>query len=282
VRAALGGTVVLIAVLGFAAVASAQAAGVDFSYSPAAPVAGEPVTFTSTSSLERPILVEAWDFDGDRQVDTYGREATQTFSSPGAYTVALHVADDTGSVTSTSKVVTVSPAPSSPPEPPPPPRPTPPVVVEPVPPPPTSRPSPIPRPPATTASGVPMAIAPFPVVRIAGTYTTRGVRLRLFAVTAPAGVRITVRCGGSGCPRRKIGPLVVRGSSTPAVSGGRYVRIRGFARRLLKPGVRLQVFVAHENRIGKYTSFRIRRRHAPLRADRCLRAGGASVIACGG
>jgi hypothetical protein len=124
------------------------------------------------------------------------------------------------------------------------------------------------------------AIAPFPVVRIVGTYTTRGVRLRLFTVTAPAGVRVTVRCRGRGCPYRRRGPFVVRGSDTRAVSGGRYVRIRGFAGRLLRPGVRLQVFVAHEDRIGKYTSFRIRRRNAPLRADRCLRPGGASVISC--
>jgi hypothetical protein len=275
---------VLIALLSFVGVASAQAVGVDFSYSPAAPTAEEPVTFTSTSSLERPILLEAWDFDADNRPDAYGRSVTQTFGSPGTYKVLLGVADDTGRVTTRSKLVTVSPGPSPPPEPPPPPPPPPPlpVVVEPVPPPPTSRPSPIPRPPPTTASALPpRAIAPFPVVRIAGSYTTRGVRLRLFAVTAPAGVRITVRCRGGGCPRRQIGPIVVRGSSTPAASGGRYVRIRGFARRVLKPGVRLQVFVAHEDRIGKYTSFRIRRRHAPLRADRCLRPGGATVISCG-
>jgi len=127
-----------------------------------------------------------------------------------------------------------------------------------------------------------MAIVPFPVVRIAGSYTTLGVRLRLFAVTAPAGVRITVRCRGRGCPYRRRGPFVVRESGTRPVGGGsRYVRIRGFPGHLLKPGVRLQVFVAHEDRIGKYTSFRIRRRQPPLRADRCLRPGGTSVISCG-
>ena len=285
-RAALGGAVVLVVLLGFVAVAAAQAPVVDFTYSPAAPTAGEPVTFTSTSSSTNPILLEAWDFDGDDRADTYGRSATQAFASPGTYKVTLGVADDTGSGAIRSKLVTVSPGPPEPPEPPEPPPPPPPppppltVVVEPVPPPPTSRPAPIPRPPVTTGSSLPTAIAPFPVTRIAGSYTTRGVRLRLFAVTAPAGVRITVRCRGRGCPRRQIGPIVVRGSGTRAVSGGRYVRIRSFAGRLLRPGVRLQIFVAHEDRIGKYTSFTIRRRHAPLRVDRCLRPGGASVISC--
>ncbi|MEA2223274.1 MAG: hypothetical protein QOH83_1650 [Solirubrobacteraceae bacterium] len=274
----------LILVLTLAAVASAQAVVVDFSYDPAAPTAGEPVTFTSTSSLERPIVLEAWDFTDDGQIDAFGHSVTRTFDSAGTYSVVLHVIGDTGMVRSASKLVTVSPGLSAPPASPPP-RP---VVVEPSSPPPTSHPSPIPQPPTapvpppTTGSSAPMAIAPFPVVRIAGSYTTLGVRLRLFAVTAPAGVWITVRCQGRGCPYRRRGPFVVRGSGTrPVGGGGRYVRIRGFPGHLLKPGVRLQVFVAHEDRIGKYTSFRIRRGHPPLRADRCLRPGGTSVISCG-
>ncbi len=47
---------------------------------------------------------------------------------------------------------------------------------------------------------------PFPVVRISGSYTRAGVRLRLFQVTAPVGVRITIRCSGRGCPFRQRGP----------------------------------------------------------------------------
>jgi len=287
VRAALAGVVVLILALTVAAVASAQAVVVDFSYDPAAPTAGEPVTFTSTSSLERRIVLEAWDFNDDGEIDAFGHSVTRTFDSAGTYSVVLHAVGDTGMVRSASKLVTVSPGLPAPPAPPPPPPPRP-VVVEPSSPPPTAHPSPIPQPPAapvpppTTGSSAPTVIAPFPVVRIAGSYTTLGVRLRLFAVTAPAGVRITVRCQGRGCPYRRRGPFVVRGSAPhPVGGGGRYVRIRGFSGHLLKPGVRLQVFVAHEGRIGKYTSFRIRRGHPPLRADRCLRPGGTSVISCG-
>jgi len=270
VRTALGGAVVLIALLSFVAVASAQAVGVDFSYSPAAPTAGEPVTLTSTSSLQRPVVREAWDFDDDGQLDASGHSVRHRFSSPGTYTVTLHVQNDRGRVRSTSKLVTVSPGTAPPPPPEPPTAP--------------SLPAPVPAPtipPATSTPVAPMPIAPFPVVRITGRYSTLGIRLRLFAVTAPAGVKITVRCRGRGCPYRERGPSVVRASDARPVGGARSVRISGFGGRLLKPGVRLQVFVSHPDRIGKYTSFRVRRGHPPLRADGCLRPASASVFGCG-
>jgi plastocyanin len=274
VHGALGAVALLLTTL---AVASAQSAPVDFSYSPASPSAGESVTFTSTSSLPRPIVREDWDFDGDGQVDASGRSVTHTFATPGSHTVTLRVQNDRGRVRSTSKLVTVSPAsqPSVPP--PPPPAPPPPPPASPPPSPPTA-PAPLPQP--TTASAAPVPIAPFPVVRIAGGYSPRGVRLRLFAVTAPAGVRITVRCRGRGCPYRQRGPFVVRAAQTRVPRASRHVRIQGFRGRLLEPGVRLQVFVVDQDRIGKYTSFRIRRGHAPLRTDSCVRPGEASVVAC--
>jgi plastocyanin len=273
VEGALGAVALLLTTL---AVASAQSAPVDFSYSPASPSAGESVTFTSTSSLQRPIVREDWDFDGDGRIDGSGPSVTHTFATPGSHTVTLRVQNDRGRVRSTSKLVTVSPA-SQPSIPPPPPAAPPPPPASPPPSPPTA-PAPLPKP--TTASAAPVPIAPFPVVRIAGGYSPRGVRLRLFAVTAPAGVRITVRCRGRGCPYRQRGPFVVRAAQTRAPRASRHVRIEGFRGRLLKPGVRLQVFVVDQDRIGKYTSFRIRRGHAPLRTDGCVRPGEASVVAC--
>jgi hypothetical protein len=126
-----------------------------------------------------------------------------------------------------------------------------------------------------------MPIAPFPVVRLTGSYSTRGVRLRLFAVTAPAGVTIMVRCGGRSCPYRQRGPFVVSTSRTRASGASRLIRITGFSGRLLKPGVRVEVFVAHQRQIGKYTKFRISRGHAPIRTDSCLRPSDAAVIGCG-
>jgi plastocyanin len=266
-----------IVLLTFVSVVSAQAVAVDFSYVPAAPTAGNPVTFTSTSSLRRAIVREDWDFDGDGRFDASGPSAAHTYTSPGSYTVTLQVQNIGGRIRKTTKLVTVSSVSAPPPGAPPPPSPPPPPSTA-LPPSAPLQPVPVPQP--TIASAAPLVIAPFPVVRITGSYTTLGVRLRLFAVTAPAGVRITVRCRGRGCPYRQRGPFVVRRSGTRAAGAARYVQIRDFRGRLLKPGVRLQVFIADKDRIGKYTSFTIRRGHPPLRADSCVRPAGASAVAC--
>jgi hypothetical protein len=264
--------------------ASAQATTVDFTFTPPAPTAGEPVTFTSTSSLARPIVRESWDFNGDGRFDASGHTATFRFTAPGAHSVTLQVQTDRGRLRSTSKVVTVlgaAPAPAPPPAPPALP-PAPPAPPPPPPPPRPPAPAPVPSPTTGSATSVPAApttIAPFPIVRIAGIYSRRGVRLRLFTVTAPTRVRITVRCRGRGCPYRQRGPFVVRTTGTLPAGASRRVRIGGFRGRLLRPGVRLEVFVARSQQIGKYTRFTIRRDHLPLRTDRCLRPSG-TVFSC--
>src|SRR5205085_1670414 len=52
-----------------------------FTFSPATPVAGMPVTFTSTSSGGAVIVSAAWDFDGDGVADAFGSSATHVFAS---------------------------------------------------------------------------------------------------------------------------------------------------------------------------------------------------------
>ena len=142
----------------------------------------------------------------------------------------------------------------------------------------------VPVPTTGSAIGLPSApvavVNPFPVVRISGSYTRAGVRLRLFQVTAPPGVRITIRCSGRGCPYRQRGPFRVL-TSAPRAGGGsaRLISIGRFRGRLLRPGVRIQVFVAHPVQIGKFTRFTIRRDRPPSRADSCLRPSGR-ITAC--
>jgi hypothetical protein len=138
-------------------------------------------------------------------------------------------------------------------------------------------PPPAPAPVAAPITGSQIAepaelalVKPFPVVRISGSYTAAGVRLRLFQVTAPTGVRITVRCAGRGCPYRQRGPFRVLASAPRAGSSARLVSIGGFRGRLLKPGARIQVYVNHPQMIGKYTRFTIRSTRPPSRADSCL------------
>ena len=116
---------------------------------------------------------------------------------------------------------------------------------------------------------------PFPVVRIAGTETVSGIRLRLLAVQqAPAGSRITVKCKGRGCP--------VKSSSKVAVAGKvglAPVEFRRFE-RTLRPGVTLEVRVTKAGEIGKYTRLVVRRGKLPERVDTCLEPAGVKPMAC--
>jgi hypothetical protein len=113
---------------------------------------------------------------------------------------------------------------------------------------------------------------PFPIVRIAGTDFASGVKIRLLAVKAPAGARITVSCRGRRCPIKAVSRLVPLGK---AVS----VRFRRFE-RFLRASLTLEIRISREREIGGYTRFTIRRRRLPFRVDSCLDAAGITPIAC--
>ena len=70
---------------------------VSFGYSPVQPIAGQPVTFYSTSTdPDTPITSYAWDLDGDgRFGDGAGTTATGTYPA-GSHTVGLMVTDSEG------------------------------------------------------------------------------------------------------------------------------------------------------------------------------------------
>src|SRR4051794_21040104 len=75
-----------------------------FGFTPAAPVPGQALTFSSSSAdSDGTIVSQLWDVDGDGQYDD-GSGATLTKSFPaGHYTVGLKVTDSQGLVTTTSK-----------------------------------------------------------------------------------------------------------------------------------------------------------------------------------
>ena len=70
----------------------------DFSYTPGAPQADEPVFFDGSSSVDPDgeIVSYAWDFDGDWKVDSTAVTAEHTFPTAGSYEVSLTVTDDDG------------------------------------------------------------------------------------------------------------------------------------------------------------------------------------------
>jgi PKD repeat protein len=112
---------------------------------------------------------------------------------------------------------------------------------------------------------------PFPVVRITGEVRGSGARVRVLSVRAPRRTLVRVRCSGEGCPRIKV--------RRKRVGRSRLVRFKAFE-RLLPAGVRLEVFVRQGDKIGKYTSFRIRRGAAPKRTDRCLMPDQSRPVRC--
>jgi hypothetical protein len=116
---------------------------------------------------------------------------------------------------------------------------------------------------------------PFPVVRIAGTETRSGVKLRLLRVQqAPAGARITVRCRGRRCPVR----FASRATPSRKLEGSS-VEFRAFERSL-HFGVSLEILISKPGEIGKYTRFKLRRGKLPERVDMCLDAAGIKPLVC--
>jgi hypothetical protein len=216
-----------------------------FTISPAVPVVNEPVLFTSTSGdPDGTVAQELWDLNGDGSYDNGGgATALRTFAEPGGYVVGLQVTDDAGLVSFDSRTLTVVPGP-------------------------VSR--------VTTQKLGLRLLSPFPVVRIAGRITKRGTRVRLLRVDAPVGTTISVRCGGRGCPFKKQ-VRAVRTSAKSRTSAS--VRVRRLE-RLLRPGVRVRVYVTQHGAVGKYTRLRFRAGHAPARTDRCLMPGSWVPAVC--
>jgi len=81
----------------------------DFSYSPAAPTIGEPVSFTDASTSYDGITSWAWDFDISSGSDLPGTgpNPSHTYAVAGSYTVRLTVSETDGDVSTIEKQVEV-------------------------------------------------------------------------------------------------------------------------------------------------------------------------------
>jgi PKD repeat protein len=211
-----------------------------FSFSPSAPVAGDTVSFTSTSSdSDGQIKRIDWDFNGDGFYDATGATATHAYPGAGSYDVTLRAQDDRGDLSTVTHRVTVSGAQQA---------------------------STL----AVFGASSLRTIAPFPVVRIRGRLTRHGARILLLTVRAPNGTTVVASCKGRGCPRGK------RASQRAIVRRG-LVRFRNFERSL-RSGTRLVIYVMQQGRIGKYTRFTIRTGKSPSRKDLCV--SGRKAIRC--
>jgi PKD repeat protein len=232
-----------------------------FTYTPAGPVTGTAITFTSTSTdSDGAIVGHDWDLDGDGAFDdARGPSVRHAFTAAGPHVVSLRVLDDRGNIDVAFQTVNVG---------------TPP------PPPAAAQAAPQAGPPAVTAATgrTPartqtfQTLSPFPIIHYRGRLVPGGARLDLFEVVQIArGALVELACRGRGCPFRRV-------RARPS-AGGRRVRFRQVERRL-RAGIVLQVRVTHPTRIGKYASFRIRKTKAPLRRDRCLVPGRTAPKRC--
>jgi hypothetical protein len=221
-----------------------------FVFFPASPIAGEPVTFVSTSTEpDSPIPTSGldWDLNGDGLFDdAEGPSATTTYPVQGTYTVSLRI---TTNATDVATLVLNVGAPAA---------------------------------PGTSVGPQALSLlSPFPVVRIAGRVSRRGARIRRLTVDAPPGTDVKVGCHGRGCPFKRVlqtvSSRVVAGRRLPAT---RLLRVRRLQGRLLRPGATLRLFVTRPGAVGKYTRFRILKAKPPSRTDMCLVPGSGRPIAC--
>jgi len=84
-----------------------------FTFSPAAPYVGEPVTFDASCSYDPDGRIDKyeWDFTSDGRIDATGMKVTNAFPAAGQFQVTLKVADNDGLSNSVSKPITISPPP---------------------------------------------------------------------------------------------------------------------------------------------------------------------------
>jgi hypothetical protein len=208
-----------------------------FGYVPTSPLTGDTITLFSTSTdSDGSIASLEWDLKDDGKfADASGPTASVSFATSGTHRILLRATDNQGASTVTEAIITLGLRPISPP----------PVVR-------------------------PALMSPFPVVRIAGSFTSSGARLRVLQISAPKTARIDVTCRGAGCPRRR---------QTKVAWSAQLVRFGRFE-HTLRGGVVLEIRISQTGRIGKYTRFTVRRGRAPLRIDRCLMPGRSTPVTC--
>jgi PKD repeat protein len=208
---------------------------------PESPTAGAAATLVSTSlDPDTPLEKWLWDLDGDGEYDDgTGPQIKHTFPAAGSYTVGLRVFDSEEVDNFVVQTIAVQ----------------------------------LPPAPATAAPQLAPSsyqlLSPFPVVRLAGRIGQKGTRLRLFKIEAPLGARVLLRCRGKGCPfRRSARSAEAPGDGKAHASAS--LRIRKLEKRLLKPGVKITIYVTKAGTIGKYVQFKFRHLRPPARIDRCL------------
>lgn len=203
-----------------------------FSVSDLKPEVGEQILLRSFSyDPDGSITALRWDLDGDGDFDenVTGATAFTTFQQAGPKMLRLQVEDSDGGLQTEKVNITVKERPASP----------------------------------------ALLMNPFPVIRLAGSVTAAGARVRTLEVRAPRRSQITVRCAGKSCPAKRF-------AKTSAM---RRVRFKRMA-RFLRAGTVITVAVRKGNMIGKHTRWLVRGGKLPKRKDLCLYPRRAKPARC--
>jgi large repetitive protein len=129
----------------------------------------------------------------------------------------------------------------------------------------------------TVSSPVIPLMQPFPVVRIAGSFSSSGAKIGMLTVLAPVGATVRVTCRGGGCPAKAQRLRATAGAKSKASTV--LITFHRFERSL-RTGAVLDVWVSNAGKIGKFTRFVIRRDKPPIRTDMCLNPAGITPLVC--
>ncbi len=166
----------------------------------------------------------------------------------GAYVFRVRATDAAGNPADVTRAFTVDTAPQTPDP---------------------GSPTPDPASPGTPGPSGPRLMSPFPLVRISGTLTSKGARIRLLTVRAPRGAIVRVSVSPP-CSKKKRSSRRCHVLQAAGRVGRSAVIGFGGLTRTYRSGTVIVVRVWSADRIGKYTRFTILRGKAPRRVDRCL------------
>ncbi len=129
---------------------------------------------------------------------------------------------------------------------------------------------------AVATAAIPL-MQPFPVVRMAGSFSRSGARITLLAALAPVGANVRITCHGKGCATKSQGFVAAAGAKSK--SGTVQITFKRFE-RFLRSGVVVEIWISKHGQIGKFTRFVIHAGKSPTRVDQCLNPAGTTPIVC--
>lgn len=123
---------------------------------------------------------------------------------------------------------------------------------------------------AITEYTLPGRTIPLPVVTIQGTVSAKGVvKVSTFQIRAIRGSNVNIRCKGKGCPFKSADRTMISSK----------LRLKQFQTKL-KPNLTIKLRIGLPDDLGKYLSYKVRKKKAPVRNDQCIAASSGNIVPC--